>query len=95
MNSVISREVERYISFRSLPGKIGIVRVTGHVANDAVYDCPGDPQTVAYQSRDQRARALVRLLRGSASKVKSAAARWYKSVQRSRAKAAAIKCSRV
>jgi hypothetical protein len=86
MSSIISREVERYISKRSIPGKIGIVRVTGPVANDALYQHPGDPQALLYQSRDRRARLLAGLLRRSGQGVVAVVTRLYKSIQRDRAK---------
>ena len=38
MNNTVPSEVTRYVVERSLPGKIGIVRVTGPVANEPVFD---------------------------------------------------------
>jgi hypothetical protein len=86
MSSVISREVERYISERMLPGKIGIVRVTGPVANDALYEPARDLQRMAHQSREPRLRVLIGNLRRSAHRFRGVAARVYESIRRDRAK---------
>jgi len=42
MHDMMPREIERYIAERTLPGRIGNVRITGPVANDDLYVGPPD-----------------------------------------------------
>ncbi len=86
MSSFTPSEVERYLTKRGLPRKVGIVRVTGPAANEAPCDFSHDPQGLLMRSRELRARVMVSWLKRSAAFVSEAAKTVYRAVEADRAK---------
>ena len=86
MSNMVPREIDRFISEHKLPGKVGIVGVTGPAANRSPYGNPGNPRTPMTWSHG----APVRTLRASPSRwaagVGRMARRIYESIRRERAK---------